>query len=807
MKRELSIFLFFVILFPFSLYAQDVKRDRTFIGSALYGYMNGGSDLYYEYDFIDLRVLDLHYNGADYTLEIYKMNTEDDAFGIYSIHAFGGLVKDSIFTFDIHSNYQIQTVIGNYYISLVFDRPYKPINEDAIDIIKRFVDLKSGSESYAVSIKNRYKIDISGNLKYIRGPLSMAAADIDPSLLSSADLLTDKKGFWYFKDRDGTAQIIQRSNTLSSVVVSANRVNVSNFKVPVTISVIDKDIIESSGYTSLLPVLSENIPGLFVTRKGVLGYGVAQGAAGVINIRGIGQSNKVLMVVDGKPQFAGIFGHALPDLYVSSDVERVEVIRGPGSLIYGSNAMGGVVNIKTKGHDSEGFGGGVRLSLGSYNTQKYMANTGYRKGRLSSFISFNRDQTDGHRDNSKFWINNGYFKLNYDIDSSLSIGADISIADIYNQNPGEEHNPKLDNNMDLLRGNASVSINKKREKGAESIILYYNYGEHKIDDGYSIGETPKNYYFNSKDYIAGVSAFKAHNFTDNTLLTVGIDFKEWGGEAWNSAKSDGNRVDLVDKKVSESAIYFIVQQSIVPRVWLNGGLRYEYNSVFRGQFIPQFGLSWRDNNNSYIKFNFSKGFRSPTIREMYMFPPQNPDLKPERLFNYELTFGKIFSEGKLSSELNLFYIDASNIIELVRGGGAPKNLNSGEFFNKGVDFTVDYRVCNNMSANLNYGYLYMSRPLINSPKHKLGTSITYSPGSAQFRFSSQYVDGVYIDEAKTKKESYLLINLRASYSFIKKNPHLRLFADVENLTDRDYSINYGYPMPGIIFNTGLELRF
>lgn len=97
----------------------------------------------------------------------------------------------------------------------------------------------------------------------------------------------------------------------------------------------------------IVAVLSQHVPGLFVTQKGITGFGVSAGAAGTVNIRGVGSGNKVLMLFDGQPQWAGVFGHSLPDTYVASDVERVEVIRGPGSLLYGSNAMGGVVNIIT----------------------------------------------------------------------------------------------------------------------------------------------------------------------------------------------------------------------------------------------------------------------------------------------------------------------------------------------------------------------------------------------------------------------------------------------------------------------------
>lgn len=191
-------------------------------------------------------------------------------------------------------------------------------------------------------------------------------------------------------------QILKDTININEVVVTGTTSKVNKNNIPMAISVVSRLQIAEGNESSLLPVLSGRVPGLFVTERGVTGFGVANGAAGQISIRGIGgnPTTGVLILIDGHPQYMGLMGHPLADSYVASDAEKVEVIRGPGSLLYGSNAMGGVINIITRKHSKEGFNGNARLMYGSFNTQKYMGSAGFKQNRHIVFGSVNHDQTD-----------------------------------------------------------------------------------------------------------------------------------------------------------------------------------------------------------------------------------------------------------------------------------------------------------------------------------------------------------------------------------------------------------------------------
>ena len=189
-----------------------------------------------------------------------------------------------------------------------------------------------------------------------------------------------------------------RNFSLDEVVVTGTRNETDVRHLSQTVSVIPRLSIEESQQSSLLPVLTEQIPGLFTTSRGIMGYGVSNGAAGGISLRGLSGGNARLMVlIDGHPQYAGIFGHPISDAYQTLLADKVEVLRGPASVLYGSNAMGGVINIVTRKMHEDGVRTDIRAGYGSYNTLETELTNRIRKGRFSSVISGSYNRTDGHR--------------------------------------------------------------------------------------------------------------------------------------------------------------------------------------------------------------------------------------------------------------------------------------------------------------------------------------------------------------------------------------------------------------------------
>lgn len=596
-----------------------------------------------------------------------------------------------------------------------------------------------------------------------------------------------------------------RNYTIGEVVVTGTRNETDIRHLPMTISVVNRSQIEQSHQESLLPLLTEQVPGLFATARGVMGYGVSTGAAGGMSLRGIGGSptTGLLVLIDGHPQYMGLMGHPIADSYQSMLADRVEVVRGPASVLYGSNAMGGVVNIVTRKQRNDGVKTNLKAAFGSYNTVIVEGSNMVRKGRFNSVVTASYNRTDGHRPDMDFEQYGGYAKVGYDFSPAWNIFADVDLTHFNASNPGMVSEPLIDNDARVTRGVASLAVENHYERTSGAFKFYYNWGRHEINDGYKEGGKPLDYRFHSRDYLMGASWYQSAELFKGNRITVGVDYQHFGGKAWNLFL-DGSRKDIADKQEDEIAGYIDFRQNIGTYVSLDAGLRLDHHSITGSEWIPQGGVSVHLPYYGELKAMVSKGFRNPTIRELFMFPPANQDLRPERLMNYELSFSQHLLDNALSYNICLFYINGDNMIQTVRIDGRPLNINTGKIENWGVEAAVSYRIAQVWRIAANYSWLHMKYPVISAPEHKLYLETGYVQGRWNVSTGIQYVNGLYTSVNPQTKENFLLWNIRGSFRIGK---HVALFARGENLLAQKYEILAGYPMPRMTFLGGVNLSF
>jgi iron complex outermembrane receptor protein len=580
---------------------------------------------------------------------------------------------------------------------------------------------------------------------------------------------------------------------IEEVVVTGTPVKVTRNNVPMSVSVVTRETIEESNESALLPVLNGRVPGLFVTERGVTGFGVAAGSAGQITIRGIGgnPTTGVLMLIDGHPQFMGIMGHPLPDSYVASDAERVEVIRGPASVLYGTNAMGGVINIITKKQDNSGVHGNARVLYGSYNTQKYMGSVGYKNEKFSVYLSGNHDQTDGHRPNSDFNITNGYTKLGYSFNEHFFATADFSMADYKASDPGPDTiNAKAGQTIEIMRGYGAFTLQNEYEKASGSFKFFYNFGEHDITDG-----------FHSTDNNFGVNFYESLHLFEGNTITAGFDYNNYGGMAENVKAMNGKGIVFADTAVTEIGFYGFIQQTLAERITLNAGIRYQNHTSYGNQWIPSAGFAWRLGEQTTWKGNVSKGFRSPTIRELFLWGP-NPNLSPESVISYETGVLQYFFKQKMNAEITVYSLSGDNLIVNVPNKGFQ---NSGVVNNQGIELAVNAEATKNLTLNATYSYIHMENPVYATPEHHLYFNAGYRLKKLLLNANIQQINHLDNDPSpKVNLESYTLLNAKISYNLFK---NLSLYVSAENLLNQDYEVNRYYTMPGTTVFGGANFNF
>lgn len=609
---------------------------------------------------------------------------------------------------------------------------------------------------------------------------------------------------------------IANDSTLRDVVVTGTRTAVPERAIISTVSTVNSEQLNQLERVSLLPTLTELVPNLFITQRGVMGYGVSGGAAGGISVRGLNSgTGQVMVLVDGHPQYQGIFGHSIADAYQTMMAERVEVVRGPGSLLYGSNAMGGVINIVTRQPKQQGVRTDFNLGGGSFASVQADLHNSVRAGKFFSDIALNYQSSDNHRDNMDFYQYGGMAKLGYDFSSHWRAWGNFTMTHFAASNPGSLQAPLLDARQWINRGVAELAVENNYGCTSGAISVYHNFGRHRINDGHAADAAPRDYYFRSKDALTGVSAHQGMGLWKGSWITLGFDYQNIHGEAWNSSIETGETLNRkmeqnmhypLDKNLTELAGYVDVRQDIFKWWTIEAGVRYDHHSEAGGEWIPQGGFVFRPVSNGEIKLSAAKGFRVPNLKEMFLYGVANPDLKPERLWNYEIAWKQRLLHGNLTYGVNLFYLKADNLIgtTMVAELGRNANYNTGKREHWGAELEATYHINNHWDLTTNHSYLHMDKPLLAAPQYKGYLGARYRVCKLELTAGAQYVSGLCTNEQTEAKQNFCLVNAGLAYHLF---PQVKIWARGENLLAQRYEIIEGYPMPKATFMVGIHVNF
>lgn len=577
-----------------------------------------------------------------------------------------------------------------------------------------------------------------------------------------------------------------------SIIVVANRYQVSAKAMSYSYELIDKDKIKSMSNHSALEMVDIHFPSSYILEKKVMGFGVGTAGAGLVNIRGMGgkPNTGVLVLLNGHPDFMGIFGHPLPDVYGIDDIQRVELLAGPASTVFGNHAMGGVVNLVTE----PDYRHLARISLqgGSYNSYNMGLNLARRLGKHGFYLNTRRKKSDGHIAQTSFES------------TQFNAGWSVQLNPVYNISARARYVPytfddpeRGDNDIaglgiygDIERGMGEIIFRNDYQNIQGSAQIYTNFGNHKFHDG-----------FESTDFNYGVSIYQNWLAGSNYSFAFGTDFMQFGGQAKNKYAKLPNGNPIVNEKkhyINSSGTYALALYNPVPILNLKGGLRYQFNSLDLTNLSPMLGVSVNPINSVQLFTNYHNGFRNPTPMELYLFPSANENLNPEEVNSVES--GLIYQWAQNSQiQISYFNNQVKNKIQTIN----REFTNSGSASQWGIESQVKVQLNSRIGSQISYSYLDPDVLTEYNPEHQFKYVLHANHQKYRFSLYGKYVNGLFAeDNSQFPLPDYHVLNFSLTLISESFDVHIRAL----NILNRHYKVTNNYEAPGTNAQIGIDVK-
>jgi len=527
-----------------------------------------------------------------------------------------------------------------------------------------------------------------------------------------------------------------------------------------------------------------------VTEWGVMGFGVAGTSAGKISIRGMGggANTHVLILRNGRPDFMGIMGCTIADEFTLDGVERIEILRGPASFLYGTNATGGVINIVPEKMIKNGFKTTLDIGYGAYQTGKLRAIHKGKIGQTEYILTAAKRQTDGHREdgNSKYKAAHFTAHVSHTYSGKTTLECNANLADIVVHDPGTEIDPFTGHWYDLKRYGGDVTLEHKSRWGDSYVKLHGNFGHHQFYDGWR-----------SDDRILGFMLYQNMKFWSGNKTTLGFDFKKYGG----SAENVNSETNFGEYTVTEYAPYIHTQQ-LFGRFIASAGFRLEHHSLYGYETLPKLGFVCHLHQSTSLRISAAKGFRSPSIRELYFFASQNSNLQPDRLWNYEIGLTQ-FVGSLFKVEGVLFRSEGSNLIRPSNPGFPFQWVNSGTFVHTGYELMASWFPTKQLEFSGSWSKLDLGNETLYAPGKKLTAHAVWQIATILLSGDIIFIQDLYgADNKENPLPDYAMANITVQIPLFQS---LTFKAAIKNVFNTRYEAMFGYPMPGR--HVFLDLRY
>jgi|WetSurMetagenome_2_1015567.scaffolds.fasta_scaffold00334_10 outer membrane cobalamin receptor len=558
--------------------------------------------------------------------------------------------------------------------------------------------------------------------------------------------------------------------------------------------------IRTTARTTPLEALSQESGDIYVSSRGAGLHGVSSGASGGIYIRGLGGSpnSQVLMVEDGVPDYQGIFGHPIPDAFSPALIDRTTVIKGGDGVLYGTNAMGGVVVVENRRPKMEGMEIDNDAAYGSFETFRDRLSLLYKNKRFESTAAFSAFSTQGHRDGTEGSSVTGQAAAWYSLSKNWCFSVREKLVKLRGNDPGPDSTPLIGHWFDVTKNYASGRLDGAVAGGHLKTIAWCNIGVHRLYDG-----------FYSRDYTSGGYGEFERRFGKVADITAGI-----GADHVNAFVQElEDRIRGTSRPVTAATSAAGYCHLAITPGWgleMTGGGRAIYSTAYG--FVPLYkaGLFWQASKTLSIHSRITRNFRQPTFRELYLpYPTANPDLKPEYALNWDGGFD--VKTGWLRISSSVYRTWAQNLIKYFGMWPSAEVVNIDHIEIWGVEGTAAANLFGPLSIRLTGSWQDVGRFTKQNPDAKADFSFEWRGTARKTAYTAvingEWVHGLYMDNYRRnpiKDVFFIDASLRSEtvkVSGVEISPYLI----VRNILNLRYEYIKDYPMPGINVLAGLRI--
>lgn len=592
---------------------------------------------------------------------------------------------------------------------------------------------------------------------------------------------------------------------LDTMVVTASRVETARVDTPANVSVVTAEKIESRHYQNVAEALKD-VPGASVIDTGVGAFEkkvVLNGDA------------RVLVLVDGKRVnfdmgvSSGRASYDLNQLPDISTIERIEVVKGHGGALYGSEAVGGVVNIITKKMDHNY--GKVSMGFGSNQIRDAKATYTIKEGKTGVMVAASKYKQgyykykDAADSSTKRWGNNTSYE-----NEKVSLKVAQELTDTTNLTFGYDFSKFHGFSMSRPTGSSNL-VNKK----TNNYNVKYDWLLNGQDQGYvQLYYNNYNYFYysNMEETDKGFDIQQAITTSDNNKLVVGASYRT------ANASNDGAGYD---NSINNKALFVSDQWEFSPSWTLNAGARYDDHSKAGDKTTLSAGLNKKFDENSHAYFNWGQVFKAPTLDDLFyddgwMFG--NPDLKPEKGDTWTLGYGTKFND-KTDVNISYFQSDLKDAIRWAADSlGVWHSTNIDKQKKNGMELSVNHELNDNWDVEASYSYVRVRND--NNDGKGFVRDANYVPNI--YRLGVRYHNDLWnadlflragsgADKASYIDSSYVTLDASVSY---KAKKDLSFYAKGYNLFNKAYAesagvsgASYKYPAQSRRFIIGAEYSF